>query len=419
MLIWIFRIIVIIAGPVISYFQIARTTQGILVGVAGALIVIAAEIVIQKVPLDTLIVAIIGTILGLVGAKLLDYTVYLMDNASFYEFMKSYSLLIKVILGYLGLVIAVRKKSELDLLDKDILKRGANRKQADSVVLLDTSAIIDGRVSDIATTRFLSGTLVVPRFVLDELQALADSSDTHKRNRARRGLDIVAQLQKDEGLSVKIFDKDYPELRGVDAKLLQLGKDLAAKILTTDFNLNKVASLHGVIVLNINDLSNALKPVYLPGEAMPIFVVKEGKEGNQGIGYLDDGTMVVVEEGRRFIGKRAEVIVTSILQTSSGRMIFTRPADGNGHEHRGDSRAQEFRSPERYQQENRQQHENRGSHGGHENRNRDNRGRDNRPRGDRDNRRQQQGQQQQQQQQNQQGGGQQDTPQGGQQEQQG
>jgi uncharacterized protein YacL len=332
LLIWIFRIIVIIAGPVISYFQISSTTQGILIGVTGALLVIAAEIVIQKVPLDTLIVAIIGTILGLVGAKLLDYTVYLMDNAQFYEFMKSYSLLIKVILGYLGLVIAVRKKSELDLLDKDILKRGHGRKQVDSVILLDTSAIIDGRISDITGTKFLSGTLVVPRFVLDELQALADSADTHKRNRARRGLDIVAQLQKDEGISVKIFDKDYPELRGVDAKLLQLGKDLAAKILTTDFNLNKVASLHGVTVLNINDLSNALKPVYLPGETMPIFVVKEGKESHQGVGYLDDGTMVVVEEGRRFIGKRAEVIVTSILQTSSGRMIFTRPADSNGHE---------------------------------------------------------------------------------------
>ena len=331
MLIWIFRIIVIIAGPAISYFQVSRTTHGILIGVAGALLVIGAEIVIQRVPLDTLIVAIIGTILGLIGAKLLDYTVYLMDNTRLYEFMKDYSLLIKVIFGYLGLVIAVRKKSELDLLDRDILKRGS-RKPAESIILLDTSAIIDGRITDITGTRFLSGVLVVPRFVLEELQALADSSDAHKRNRARRGLDIVAQLQKDENISVKIFDKDYPELRGVDGKLLQLGKELGAKILTTDFNLNKVASLQGVVVLNINDLSNALKPVYLPGETMPIFVVKEGKENHQGVGYLDDGTMVVVEEGRRLVGKRGEVIVTSILQTSSGRMIFTKPAD-NGHEH--------------------------------------------------------------------------------------
>ena len=331
MLIWIFRIIVIIAGPVISYFQISQSSQGILIGVGAALLVIVAELIIQRVPLDTLIIAIIGTIMGLIGAKVFDYTIFIMDNPKIYEIIKTYSLLINVVFGYLGLVIAVRKKSELDLLDKDILHRGAHRKSTESIILLDTSAIIDGRIIDITGTKFLSGTLVVPRFVLEELQLLADSADTHKRNRARRGMDIVAQLQKDESITVKIFDKDYADIHTTDGKLLQLGKDLAAKILTTDFNLNKVASLQGVVVLNINDLSNALKPVYLPGETMPIFVVKEGKENHQGVGYLDDGTMVIIEEGRRYVGKRIEALVTSILQTSSGRMVFTKPMGDNSH----------------------------------------------------------------------------------------
>ena len=324
MIIWLVRILVLVASPLISYFQISRTTHGILVGLVFALVIIMAEIIIQKIPLDTLIAGILGIIFGLIGAKLLDYSIYLMDNVKVYEIMKDYSLLIKVIFSYLGLVIAVRKKSELDLLDKDILKIG-HRKKGAELILLDTSAVIDGRIADIAETKFISGTLVVPRFVIQELQSLADSSDTHKRNRARRGLDIIAKLQKDETLTVKIFDKDYPELQNVDAKLLALSKELEAKIVTTDFNLNKVAVLQGATVLNINDLSNALKPVYLPGEAMPIFVVKDGKEHNQGIGYLDDGTMVVVEEGRKHVGKRIEVIVSSILQTSSGRMVFTRP----------------------------------------------------------------------------------------------
>jgi uncharacterized protein YacL len=329
MIIWFVRILVLIAGPLISYLQISRTSQGILIGFVFSLVIILTEIIIQKIPLDTLIAGILGIIFGLIGAKLLDYTIYLMDNIKVYELMKDYSLLIKIVFAYLGLVIAVRKKSEVDLLDKDIFKRGRHKKVTD-LILLDTSAIIDGRIADIAETKFIAGVLVVPRFVLEELQSLADSSDTFKRNRARRGLDIIAKLQKEEGLSVKIFEKDYPELHNTDAKLLQLSKELEAKIITTDFNLNKVAVLQGSTVLNVNDLSNALKPVYLPGEAMPIFVVKEGKEQHQGIGYLDDGTMVVVEEGRKYVGKRIEVIVSSILQTSSGRMIFTRPTSQNG-----------------------------------------------------------------------------------------
>jgi len=217
-------------------------------------------------------------------------------------------------------------------LDRDIFKKGA-RKRSTEIIILDTSAIIDGRIADIAETKFISAVLVLPRFVLEELQRLADSSDTHKRMRARRGLDVIAQLQKMPDISLKIFEKDFPDVKEVDKKLLLLGKDLQAKIITTDFNLNKVATLQGVTVLNINDLSNALKPVYLPGETMMIFPVKEGKEQHQAVGYLDDGTMVVIENGRKFIGKRIEVLVSSILQTSSGRMVFTHPMNEPSKEH--------------------------------------------------------------------------------------
>lgn len=323
MIIWIIRTLVLIASPVISYYYILRNPKGMLIGFSIALVFVLVEIIIQAIPLDTIIAGILGIIFGLIGAKLLDYIVFLTNNDRLYEWFKNYSLLIQIIFAYFGLVIAIKKKSELDLLDQDIFRKRKTKK-INELILLDTSALIDGRITDITETKFLSGAFIVPRFVLQELQTLADSSDTHKRNRARRGLDIIAQLQKDESVTIKIVDKDYSDITGVDAKLLALSKELDAKIITTDFNLNKVAALQGVTVLNINDLSNALKPIYLPGERMPLFVVKEGKERSQGIGYLDDGTMVVVEEGRKYVGKRIDVIVNSILQTSSGRMVFTK-----------------------------------------------------------------------------------------------
>ncbi|MCX5782392.1 MAG: PIN domain nuclease [Elusimicrobia bacterium] len=325
MIIWLARILILLAGPTIAYFQVSKTLNAALIGFTLSLIIIIVELVIQSIPLDTLIIGILGIVLGLIIAKLLDYTIYLTENQKLYEIVRDFNLVIKIIFAYLGLVIAVHKKSELDLLDRDIFKKGA-RKRSTDVIILDTSAVIDGRIADIAETKFISAVLVLPRFVLEELQKLADSSDNHKRMRARRGLDIIAQLQKMEEVTVKIFDKDYPEIKEVDKKLLLLGKDLQAKIVTTDFNLNKIATLQGVTVLNINDLSNSLKPVYLPGETMMIFPVKEGKEQKQAVGYLDDGTMVVIEDGRRYIGKRIEVTVSSILQTSSGRMVFTHPA---------------------------------------------------------------------------------------------
>jgi len=325
MILWILRVLILVAGPVIGYFQFSPSLKAILIGLGISATIVAIELILEYIPLDTLIIAILGIILGLVGAKLLDYTVYLMDNPRLYEIMKDYSLWIKIILAYLGLIIAVRKKNELDLLDKDILYRAKKRRQQEQILLLDTSAIIDGRILDIAETKFLSGILVIPRFILDELQFLSDSPDSQKRSRGRRGLDIINQLKSIIDLNLKIVTIDFPETKEVDSKLVKLARQLNARIITTDFNLNKIASLEGVVVLNVNDLANALKPIYLPGEKMAIFVVKEGKDPGQGVGYLDDGTMVVVDDGRRYIGNRIDVVVTSILQTSSGRLIFTRP----------------------------------------------------------------------------------------------
>ncbi len=191
--------------------------------------------------------------------------------------------------------------------------------------ILDTSVIIDGRISDIAETGFMSGLLIVPKFVLNEIQALADSQDSIRRSRARRGLDVLNSLKEIHNIDMKISARDFPEVKGVDAKLILLAKEMNASIVTNDYNLNKVAKLEGITILNMNDLANALKPILLPGEEFELDVIKEGKENNQGVGYLADGTMVVVAQGLHLIGKRINVKVTSILQTSAGRIIFTEP----------------------------------------------------------------------------------------------
>jgi uncharacterized protein YacL len=224
--------------------------------------------------------------------------------------------------GYLGAVVALNKGQEFNLTAFIRLLREQPR--AESYKLLDTSVIIDGRIADITETGFLEGTLVIPQFILRELQHIADSSDPLKRNRGRRGLDILQKIQKKVDIRVEISDMDFPEIREVDNKLVAMAKALNAKIVTNDFNLNKVAELRGVAVLNINELTNALRPVVLPGEDMRVYVLKEGKEYNQGIAYLDDGTMVVVDNGRRHIGQTIDVCVTSVLQTTAGRMIFSR-----------------------------------------------------------------------------------------------
>ena len=232
-------------------------------------------------------------------------------------------LLVNALFGYVGFTLGIRKIEEFEL-NKFVYSFKGKPDQNVNLKLLDTSVIIDGRISDICETGFLEGQLVIPQFVLKELQLIADSSDSLKRNRGRRGLDILQKIQKNPTLNVRITDEDFPKIGDVDAKLVALSKKYGGKIVTNDFNLNKVAELQGISVLNINQLANAVKPVVLPGEIMNVYVMKEGKEYNQGIAYLDDGTMVVIDNARRSIGKSIDVSVTSVLQTTAGRMIFTR-----------------------------------------------------------------------------------------------
>ncbi|MFH1784509.1 MAG: TRAM domain-containing protein [bacterium] len=324
MFFWILRLIVVIAGPIIGYYVTKPSSTGVLIGVGIAAVVIIIEMIVERVPLDNIIAGTLGIIVGVISGKLLDYTIFLMKNEAVYEFYKPYSFYVQIVFAYIGLMIAIRKKGELSLLDRNI-PIGAKAAAWQGYKILDTSAVIDGRIAEICETKFLEGTMIVPRFVLKELQGIADSFDTMKRNRGRRGLDILAKLQENKYIQVKIYERDFPELEDVDVKLVKLATELKARILTTDFNLNKVAALQGVEVLNVNELSNAVKPLVLPGEAMHVLIVKEGKEHNQGVAYLDDGTMVVVEDGRKLIGRKVDVAVTSVLQTTAGRMIFAQP----------------------------------------------------------------------------------------------
>ncbi|NLA57986.1 MAG: PIN/TRAM domain-containing protein [Firmicutes bacterium] len=242
-------------------------------------------------------------------------------------------LIVTLSVGYVAMTVAVKKKEELlhlfNLFPRSVDKHtGRERRlfgQKVSCKILDTSVIIDGRIADICRTGFLEGTLVVPGFVLEELQHIADSSDVLKRNRGRRGLDILNKMQKEPGITIKIDYRDFDDVAEVDTKLIRLAKVLGAKVITNDYNLNKVAELQGIPVLNINELANAVKPIVLPGEEMVVHVIKDGKEQGQGVAYLDDGTMIVVDGGRKYIGEDVGVMVTSVLQTAAGRMIFAKP----------------------------------------------------------------------------------------------
>jgi len=289
---------------------------GLGIGLVLGVIILILEISLARFSGKALTAGIMGLILGLIAANLVAPAIVSVVRASWYVHV-----LLLIIFSYLGIVLSVRKMEDLPFL-VNLLQ--IKDKKAPDFKILDTSVIIDGRIADIQETGFLEGTLIIPRFVLKELQQIADSSDTLKRNRGRRGLDILNRLQKKAGVKVEIQDRDFPELREVDAKLVKLGEQLKAKVVTNDYNLNKVAELQGVEVLNVNDLANAVKPVVLPGELMNVRVLKEGKEYGQGVGYLDDGTMVVVDNGRSRIGQAVDVLVTSVLQTTAGRMIFTR-----------------------------------------------------------------------------------------------
>lgn len=286
-----------------------------------ALSIIFFETRVRQATLKTLIGAAIGSILGMFGAALIGLLISF--QGAIPPNSRAYMIFALVaFMAYVGLMVGAAKGEFLDLTALGGILRERGGKQ--NFKLLDTSVIIDGRIADVAETSFLEGTLVIPQFILRELQQIADSADASKRNRGRRGLDILQKLQAKTNLIVQISELDFPEIREVDQKLIEMAKQIGAKIVTNDFNLNKVAQLRGVDVLNINELANALRPVVLPGETMKVFILKEGKEQNQGVAYLDDGTMVVVDNARKMIGKNIEASVTSVLQTTAGKMIFGR-----------------------------------------------------------------------------------------------
>ncbi|QBP39757.1 PIN/TRAM domain-containing protein [Paenisporosarcina antarctica] len=281
-------------------------------------------------PIGDLMFGTLGLVIGLSVAFLLSFAV---DSIQLPVINSILPVLLTIILGYLGFQVGFKKRDEISqmftasraIVDKK--KQDDNNPQAlqqSSYKLLDTSVIIDGRISDISATGFIEGVLVVPQFVLTELQHIADSSDTLKRTRGRRGLDILKRLQTERASALLITEEDFDEVQEVDLKLMRLAKKMGGVVVTNDFNLNKVCALHQVPVLNINDLANAVKPIVIPGENMHIVVIKDGKEQNQGVAYLDDGTMIVVEDGRANIGQAIDVVVTSVLQTSAGRMIFAK-----------------------------------------------------------------------------------------------
>jgi uncharacterized protein YacL len=291
---------------------------GLGLGFLGALGIVILEVAVRKVSVKGLSATVFGLLFGLIMAKLLVWVLTIVPMPE--KTASVLQLIFTLVFCYLGMVMALRGKDEFSLIIPYV--KLSRQNQREELVILDTSVIIDGRIADIFQTRFVEGRVVIPRFVLKELQQIADSQDPLKRTRGRRGLDILNRIKKIPNIEVKIHEEDYPEISEVDAKLVRLAKSLEARILTNDYNLNKIAELQGVTVLNINELSNAIKPVVLPGEPMTVKLVKEGKEHNQAIAYLDDGTMVVVEESRHLLGKTVDITVTSVLQTSAGRMIF-------------------------------------------------------------------------------------------------
>src|SRR5580698_8349738 len=274
---------------------------------------------LRLMSLKRLIGAAIGSILGIFGAYL--FALVIRSSIPAGHTQSFLQIMVMLLMAYVGLIVGANKGDLLNLAALGGIF-GGEKQSKKSYKILDTSVIIDGRIADIGETGFLDGIIVIPQFVLRELQLVADSADSLKRNRGRRGLDILQRLQKVASVQIQIVEDDFPAVREVDLKLIELAKVYEGKIITNDFNLNKVAQLQGVAVLNINELANSLKPIVLPGETMKVFILKEGKEYNQGVAYLDDGTMVVVDNARKMIGKTIDISVTSVLQTTAGKMIF-------------------------------------------------------------------------------------------------
>jgi len=295
-----------------------------LVGGWIATLVVIAERGLIRVSIRGLMVGGLGLGIGVLLANLLAYPILLIDPLK--QLAPFILLLINVIFASVGLTVAVKREEEItDFLSRLSGKRGQIRQA--KYKILDTSVIIDGRIADLCEAGFIEGILVIPNFILSELQQVADSSASTKRTRGRRGLDMVNRLQSQENIPVQIVDKDFPDIPEVDSKLLQLAKTMGADIITNDYNLKKIAKIQDVKVLNINEVATALKPVLLPGESLRISILKEGENPNQGVAYLEDGTMVVIEGGKKHIGKETEVLVTSVLQTTTGKMIFTEIKD--------------------------------------------------------------------------------------------
>lgn len=291
---------------------------GALTGGVLGLTAIASEIRFKQIEFGTILGGLLGLSCGLLFAYLLilPLKLFISNDVNVISFG------LMSVFGYGGLLLGLSRGKALSL--PGVIRLFQGQSMEEHLKILDTSVIIDGRIADICDTGFLEGVFILPQFILQELQHIADAADPMKRARGRRGLDVLHKIQKTTHITVRIIDEDFPKIKEVDAKLVALAKLMHAKVVTNDFNLNKVAELQGVSVLNINELANSLKPVVLPGEAMKVFILKEGKEFNQGVAYLDDGTMVVIENARKMIGKNADVTVTSVLQTTAGRMIFSR-----------------------------------------------------------------------------------------------
>lgn len=283
----------------------------------------------SELPVAMLVSGMIGLVVGLLIASLLAYPLSLLP----YPFGQILPFIGAILFAWLGVSTFILRQRDIFSLFRGrvpskLAAEGAGAQNEGRSVVLDTSVIIDGRIADIAKTGFISGTILVPKFVLNELQHIADSPDTLRRNRGRRGLDTLQQLQRESVVPVRVTDMDVPGVRDVDDKLVGLAKQLNCAIVTNDYNLNHVAQLQGVSVLNINELANAVKAIFLPGESLTVKIIQEGKELGQGVGYLDDGTMVVVDDGRRYMNGTLSVVVTKIFQTTAGRMIFARPENG-------------------------------------------------------------------------------------------
>ena len=319
------RVLFLVSGMIVGYQTagapgLAANLMGMFIGGGVALFLILLEAGMRKVSVSGLSSAVFGLILGLIMAKLVGdaFTLSMLDAGT----LATVRTTLTLIFCYLGMAIALRGKDEFNIIIPYVRLR--RQDQSEEMIVIDTSVIVDGRIVDIFKTKFLTGKMVIPKFVLRELQQIADSTDPIKRQRGRRGLEMLHSIQKESGLDIVLNEEDFLDTNEVDAKLVKLAKLMEARILTVDYNLNRVAGIQGVKVLNINELANALKPVVFPGERMQIKLIKEGKEHNQAVGYLDDGTMVVVEEARRLLGQEVKVSVTSVLQTQAGRMIFTK-----------------------------------------------------------------------------------------------